>query len=110
MFKKVFCLFVNSNYYPKLVLNINDFASQILLVMIKDMSPICNLQEAPTFGYLTTWVTPSSIRVRGMIGVTLLGHGGNESLSQASGAGGAGVTVPGAPLRDTADALANKIA
>ena len=55
-------------------------------------------------------MTPSSIRVRGMIGVTLLGHGGNESLSQASGAGGAGVTVPGAPLRDTADALANKIA
>ena len=45
-----------------------------------------------------------------MIGVTLLGHGGNESLSQASGAGGAGVTVPGVPVRDTADALAIKIA
>ena len=74
------------------------------------MSSICNLQEAPTFGYFTTCVTPSSMRVRGMIGVTFIGHGGNESLSQASGAGGAGVTVPGAPVRDTADALAIKIA
>ena len=59
------------------------------------LSAICNLQEAPTFGYFTTWVTPSSIRVRGMIGVTLFGHGGKVSGSQATGPGGAGVGVPG---------------